>query len=212
MTVPIKTFQLAASYTIGSYLLPGEPIETLSNSINKKIKVNICASKDIIVGIKNGQYDLGLIETPLFDDELLYKKWIKNEMVFCSKTHLPKYLNTELLPNYQLICREKSSETRKLIANFFKTIGIRYENFKSLKEINNITAAIQSVKWSKVNMDNPTLTVISKYAIENEIKYQELFVSRFKNKTMCHSYYIVYKEQHKESVDALVTELLKQKF
>jgi len=201
MTLSNDTFKLAASYTIGSYLLPGDPIENLSKIIDSNVKVNISVCKDIIAGIKDRTYDIGLIETPLFDDELVYKPWMENEMVFCSKTQLPTDLNIDLLKNYQLICREKSSLTRELIGDFFKEFGISHKDFKSIQEINNATALIQGVKWSKVSQENPTLTVVSKLAIEDEVERQELFISRFKTHAMNHPYYIVYlKEKSKDSI------------
>jgi len=187
-----NTFQLAASFTIGSYLLPGEPIENLSQSVDRKIKVNINSCHNIIDGIKNGSYDLGLIENPIFDKELSYHEWIENELVFCSKTPLPELIHEEDLKNYQLICREESSATRLLIGNFFKEFGINHDSFKSLIQINNPTASIQGVKWSKVSQNNPTLTVISKLAIEDEVERKELFVSRFEKHLMQHKYYIVH--------------------
>jgi len=212
MIITKDTFQLAASYTIGSYLLPGEPIEKLSNFADSKIKVNINSCSNIIKGIKDGSYDLGLIENPVFDKELIYHDWIENEMVFCSKTELPHFINEKNLSNYQLICREESSDTRLLIGDFFKKFGISHKSFKSLKEINNTTAALQSVKWSKVSQTNPTLTVISKLAIKDEIERKELFVSRFEQQTMQHRYYIVHTmdKTSEPIVKLLLTQLKKQ--
>jgi DNA-binding transcriptional LysR family regulator len=208
MTYINRTFQLAASYTIGSYILPGEQIDEMANNINSQIKVNIDSCHNIIDGIKNGSYDLGLIENPVFDNDLIYKKWIENELVFCSKTKLPYQLDIDSIKNCQLICREASSATRLLIGNFFKKVGISHESFKSLREINNTTAALQSVKWSKVNSSNPTLTIISKLAIKDEIEREELFVSRFKDYKMQHNYHIVYT---KENLNNPIIEQLIQK-
>jgi DNA-binding transcriptional LysR family regulator len=196
MTYINSTFQLAASYTIGSYILPGKQIDEMTNNINSHIKVNINSCHNIIDGIKDGSYDLGLIENPVFDKELIYHEWIENELVFCSKTKLPEAINEAQLKNYKLICREESSATRLLVGNFFKKLGISHESFKSLREINNTTAALQSVKWSKVSASNPTLTIISKLAIEEEIEREELFVSRFKDYKMQHNYHIVYAKEN----------------
>ena len=214
MTLANETFQLAASYTIGSYILPGAPIEELSNFSNTKIKVNIDTCSKIIQGIKDGDYDLGLIETPIFDDELIYHEWIENEMVFCSKTELPHSIEEKDIKNYNLICREATSATRLLVGDFFKKFGISHNSFQSLKEINNATAAIQSVKWSKVNPKNPTLTIVSRLAIEEEIKRKELFVSRFKERMMQHKYYIIHTKEKRENqiIQMIIAQLKKQNF
>jgi len=206
MTPFTNTFQLAASYTIGSYLLPGDLIANISKTIDSKIKVNINTCKEIVNGIKENHYDIGLIETPYFDNELIYKPWMENEMVFCSKTKLPNDLNTDLLKNYQLICREESSLTRELIGDFFKELGISHKDFKSIQEINNATALIQGVKWSKVSQENPTLTVVSKLAIEDEVTRKELFISRFKTHAMNHQYYIVYLKE--KATDSFINDIV----
>ena len=210
MTPSNDTFKLAASYTIGSYILLGEPIDNLSNLIDKKIKVDISTCREIVTDIKEGIYTIGLIESPLFDDALIYKPWMTNEMVFCSKTEIPEALDSKLLKKYQLICREASSLTRVLVGDFFKKFGISHKDFKSIREIDNATAAIQGVKWSKVNLDAPTLAVVPKLAIEEEIERQELFISRYETHSMQHSYYIVYakKDIEDKNIQKVVTYLL----
>ena len=193
-----STFQLAAAYTIGSYILPGYHVEQLSKQLNTNIKVTIESCMEIINGIKENRYDMGLIENPIFDSQLNYHNWIENELVICSNVELPPEVDHEFIKQCTLICREKSSETRKFINSFLSKIEIKQNMFKSLKEINNVTAAIQSIKWSKPNREYPTITIISKFAIEEEVKQKRLFISRFKNFPMTHNYYIVYPKESKD--------------
>jgi DNA-binding transcriptional LysR family regulator len=187
-----STFQLAAAHTIGAYILPGYHVESLSEYLNSKVKVSINTCRNIIDGLKSGKYDLGLIENPIFDDDLNYHQWIENELVFCSNTPLPSELTKEFLSNCTLICRDERSESRKLSEKFLNEFGMSHNDFKRLNEIDHATAAIQSIKWSKKNQTSPTLTIISKYAIEDEIQYERLFSSRLKNFKMLHHYYIVF--------------------
>ena len=206
-----KPFYLAASYNIGSYILPGQTIDELNKSIDTKVKVDIRACTEIIEGIKSEEFDLGLIELPLFDDELLYKEWLDDELVICSNIQLPKNLKKENLINYKLICRREKSITRKIIGDFFEKFDISYESFKSLSEIDNVTAAVQAVKWTKPNSTNPTITIVSKLVIEDKLKHKELFLSRIGEEAMMNKHYIVYsKKKYKDSyIQDIITQLMK---
>ena len=204
-----STFQLAATYTIGSHILPGYHVEQLSKHLNTHIKITIENCIEIIDGIKNKRYNMGLIENPIFDKQLNYHQWIENELVICSNVELPAKVDNEFMKQCTLICMEESSETRRLINSFFSQLEIEQSMFKSFQEINNITAAIQSIKWSKPNKQHPTITIISKFAIEEEVKQRKLFISRFQNFPMKNNYYIVYS---KESKDISIINNLRKSF
>ena len=193
-----QSLYLAASYTIGTYILPGEAIEYINEQSNSKMRLNINSCDNIVKGVKKGEFDFGFIESPIFDDALNYREWLGDELIVCSKIELPKSLDRELLSNYKLICREENSPTRAVINNFLEKFDLSFMSFKSLLEINNTTAAIQSVKWSKPNLQNPTITFVSNLAIEDELKHQELFQSRIYNHPIKRKFYIV---THKERED-----------
>ena len=75
------TFNFGASYTIGSHILPGEPLQQLAQILESKIKLSINSCDKIIEGVKQQYFDIGLIESPLFDDALIYNKWMEDELV-----------------------------------------------------------------------------------------------------------------------------------
>lgn len=197
---------LAASYTIGTYILPGEAIEYISEQSNNKMRLNINSCDNIVKGVKTGEFDLGFIESPIFDDELTYREWLGDELIVCSKIELPKSLDRELLSNYKLICREENSPTRSIVNNFLEKFDLSFMSFESLLEINNTTAAIQSVKWSKPNLQNPTITFVSNLAIEDELKHQELFQSRIFNHPIKRTFYIITQKDIKE--DSLIQTII----
>ncbi len=47
------TFRLGASFTIGSYVIPGECLNTISQSIGNDVNLSIDVSEKIIEGIKD---------------------------------------------------------------------------------------------------------------------------------------------------------------
>ena len=203
----IDTFKLAASYTIGSHILPGKPISDISEKLHSKIQLKITTCDKIIEGVKNNEYDLGLIETPIFDNALIYKEWMEDELVICSKMPMPDTIDENELKKYRLIARKEDSLTRIVIADFLEKIGLSYQSFKSLSEIDNATAAIQSIKWSKPNKENPTVAIVSQIAIADELKREELHISRIKNHPIMRKFYLIYNQKSYNSID--IDEIIK---
>lgn len=204
------TFRLAASYTIGSYVIPGECLNTIAESIGNDIVLNIDITDKIITGLKERKFDVGLIESPIFDDALIYREWFDDELVIFSNTPLPKTVNTEELYEYKWICREEGSHTRKLISEVFEELGVSCKSFNVLSEVSNTTAALQSVKRSIVDVNEPTVSVISKHAISDEVARGELFESRIYGFTMSRKFYIVYTKDNKNNmfIDNVVNYIL----
>jgi DNA-binding transcriptional LysR family regulator len=201
-----RPFKLGASYTIGSHILPGEPISKIGEQIQQKISLNITTCDTIIEGVKEGIFDLGLIETPLFDEALEYQEWMEDELVVCSKMPIPDSINRDEIKKYKLIARQEDSLTRMVISNFLNNFGLSYKSFKSLSEIDNATAAIQSIKWSKPNIENPTIAIVSQLAIENELKNNELYISRIENHPLIRKFYLIYNKDkgEKEYIDKII--------
>jgi len=177
-----KPFKLGTSPTIGAHILPGDPLINISERLNSKIKLTISTCDKIIEGVKNKEFDLGLIESPIFDDALVYKEWMEDELVVCSKIPLQDPLGEDELSNCKLLCRNVNSPTRMFITDFFEELGLSYETFYSLFEIDNATSAIQGIKWSKPNSDHPTVAIVSQLAIEDELDKEVLYQSRIENK------------------------------
>ena len=92
------TFRLAASYTIGSYVIPGECLNSISESIGNDVVLNIDMTEKIIRGLKERKFDVGLIESPLFDDDLIYRfiesglmmSWLFFQTLLYQKQLIPK--------------------------------------------------------------------------------------------------------------------------
>jgi DNA-binding transcriptional LysR family regulator len=194
------TFRLAASYTIGSYVIPGECLNSISESIGNDVTLSIDVTDKIIEGLRERKFDVGLIESPIFNDTLIYREWFDDELVIFSNTPLPKTVNTEELYDYKWVCREEGSHTRRLISDVFEELGVSCKSFNVLSEVSNTTAALQSVKRSKKDPEQPTVSVISKHAIADEVARGELFESRIYGFTMSRKFYIVYSKENKNNV------------
>ena len=208
-TLKTDSFRLGTTYIIGSYILPGELNENINISNKKVINVNISNCVDVIAKLQTKELDLGIIETPTFHKDIIAKEWIKDEMVICSNIKLDSFINKKELHKYKLICQKESSPINKLIHRFFKKIDVSHRDFYSISKIDNTTASIQSVRWSRPNHEHPTITIVSSRAIEDEIKSKTLFMSRIKDYPMIRNFYIVYhKDIDIKKIEHIIKELL----
>jgi len=194
-----RSFKLGSSPTIGTHILPGDPLINISKRLNSTIKLTICSCENIIDGVKKKEFDLGLIEAPLFDDALIYKEWMEDELIICSKIPLKDFLGEDELSNYRLLCRNVNSPIRVFITGFFEALGLSCETFYSISEMDNVTAVIQGIKWSKPNSDHPSVAIISQLAIKDELDKKVLYQSRIRNKSMYRKFYLIYNKENEDN-------------
>jgi len=193
------TFNLGASFTIGNYILPGECLNAIKDAIGNDVKLTIEVSKTVVEKVKDRELDLGLIEAPVYDEDLVYRKWLDDELVLFSNTPLPRVVNIEDLYNFDWVCREEGSHTRKVIAEKFESLNIKCKEFNIISEVNSSTALLNTIARSKQNLERPIVSIISKYSIEQEVANKKLFKSKIHGITMDRSFYIVYHKNNKNN-------------
>jgi len=204
------TFRLGASYTIGTYVIPGECLNEMSDTIDNDVNLSIDNSETIIQKLKDRKLDVGLIESPIIDSNLIYREWVEDELVVCSNVPIPKILKTEELYDYRWICREETSHTRKVISEVFEELGVSCKSFDVISEVSNTTAILQTIKRSNKDAKKPVVTIISRHAVQDEISKGELFEARLRGYTMKRKFFIVYTKENKHNayVDNVVDYIL----
>lgn len=193
------TFRLGASFTIGNYVIPGECLNTMGEAINNDIKLSIEGSDLIIRQLKEGKLDVGLIESLVLDESMIYREWLEDELVVFSNTPIPKILKREELYGFKWICREEGGYTKRIISNIFEEIGVSCKNFNVLSEVSNSTTALQMIKKSPQESESPVVSIISKHAIADEVQNGELFEARLRGYKMTRKFYIVYSKESKHN-------------
>ncbi len=193
------TFRLGASYTIGTYVIPGQCLNAMSETINNDVNLSIENSDAIIAKLKDRKLDVGLIESPVMDSDLIYREWLEDELVVVSNVPIPKSLKTEELYDYRWICREESSHTRKIVSEVFEELGVSCKSFDVISEVSNTTAVLQAIKKSKKDVAKPAVSVISRHAIADEVAKGELFESRLRGYTMKRKFYVAYTKENKHN-------------
>jgi DNA-binding transcriptional LysR family regulator len=191
------TFNLGSSFTIGNYIVPGDCMLGIKDSIGNDVNLTIEVSKVIVDKIKGRALDMGLIEAPIYDEELVYRNWLEDELVLFSNTPLPRTINIEELYNFDWVCREAGSHTRNVIQEKFETINVACKDFNVVSEVNSSTALLNTILRSKQNLERPMVSIISKYAIAQEVNAKKLYQSRIKGIEMDRSFYIVYSRNNK---------------
>jgi len=204
------TFRLGASYTIGTYIIPGKCLNTIGEAINNEIRLDIDPSDRIVQKLKDRKLDVGLIESPVMDNDLIYREWLEDELVVVSNMEIPKILKTEELYDFDWICRNEGSYTRRVVTEVFDELGVSCKSFNVLSEVSNTTTILQTLKKSDRNQDRPVVSILSKYAVMDEINKGELFEAKLRGFTMTRKFYIVYSKENKHNayVDKVVNYVL----
>lgn len=200
------TFKLGASYTIGTFIIPGKCLNTIGEAINNDIKLDIDLSDKIVEKLKDRKIEVGLIESPVFDNDLVYREWLEDELVVVSNVPIAKTLKTEELYDFDWICRNEGSHTRRVVSEVFDELGVSCKSFNVLSEVSNTITVLQTLKKSERNPEKPVVSILSKYAVMDELANGELFEARIRGFTMSRKFYIVYSKENKHNayVDKVV--------
>ena len=204
------TFRLGASYTIGTYVIPGQCLNTMGAAINNDVNLDIDHSDAIIAKLKDRKLDVGLIESPVMDNDLIYREWIEDELMVVSNVPISKMLKTEELYDFNWICRNEGSYTRRVVSEVFEELGVSCKSFNVLSEVSNTTTILQTLKKSERNPEKPVVSILSRHAVADEVANGELFEARLRGYTMSRKFYIVYSKANKHNayVDNVVNYVL----
>jgi len=144
------------------------------------------------------------------DNDIIYREWLEDELVIVSNVPIPKLLQTEDLYTFEWICREETSHTRKMLMEVFDDLGVSCKDFKMRSEVRNTTAVLQGIKRSKKDPANPVVSIISKYAIADEVQKGELFEARIRGYNMMRKFYVIYSKENKRNayIDNIVDYIL----
>jgi len=201
------TFHLGASFTIGHYIVPGQCLNTIGTAINNDITLAIHNSEEIVSLLKDRKLDVGLIESYIQNNDMIYREWLEDELVVFSNAPIPKVLKTEDLYEFQWVCREEGSHTKAIVADVFEDIGVSCKSFDVLSEVSSSTALLQTIKKAQKSADErPVVSIISKHAIADEVQKGELFEARIRGYNMSRKFHIVYSKENKHNayVDKVV--------
>lgn len=206
------TFVFGASFIIGNYILP-RFLNNLKENINNEVSINVSVSHEAIEDLLDKKIDMALVENYVPNDDIIYREWMEDEIVIFSNQKLPTRAKAEDLLSYKWVCRNPDSHTRAIFKeNLDKANFPDCDTFDVTSEVTSATTIVQTVLHSDKNM-TPTVSIVSRNAIESLLKSGALFESRINNQKMVRKLYIAYRKDRKHDafIDNVVDYLLKVK-
>ncbi len=189
------TFVMGASYAIGNYILP-KYLGKIKEMINNEVYVRMDVSSVVIDDLEDKKIDIALIESPVFRDGIIYREWVEDELVIFSNQPLPKQLRVEDFYDFDWICRDENSHTRKLTAEVFEELGVDCSTFNIIGVVASPTAIKESIMRSP-KTGRPVVSVISRHVISDEVEDGRMFEARIKNYRLHRKLYIAYSKERK---------------
>lgn len=190
------TFVIGASFTIGNFTLP-TCINDIKEAIKNDVLIQVDLTKNILNQLLDKKLDLAIIESPIFLDNIIYREWIEDEFVLFSNEPLPKVVKPEKLVNYNWICREEESHTRRLMSEVFEEAGLDCKSFDIKATVTSPTAIKQTVLKSPKGGDRQTVALISKLVVEDDIEAGTLYCSKIKGLVFKRPFYVAYLKDRK---------------
>ncbi len=206
------TFVFGASFIIGNYILP-RFLNNLKENIHNDVSINVSVSHEAIEDLLDKKIDIALVENYVSNDDIIYREWMEDEIVIFSNQKLPQKAKAEDLLSYKWVCRNPESNTRLIFKeNLEKANFPDCDTFNVTSEVTSATTIVQTVLHSDKNA-TPTVSIVSRNAIESLLKSEALFESRIGNQKMLRKLYIAYRKDRKHDafIENVVDYLLKIK-
>jgi DNA-binding transcriptional LysR family regulator len=206
------TFVFGASFIIGNYILP-RFLNNLKENIHNDVSINVSVSHEAIEDLLDKKIDIALVENYVSNDDIIYREWMEDEIVIFSNQRLPQKAKAEDLLSYKWVCRNPESNTRLIFKeNLEKANFPDCDTFNVTSEVTSATTIVQTVLHSDKNA-TPTVSIVSRNAIESLLKSEALFESRIGNQKMLRKLYIAYRKDRKHDafIENVVDYLLKIK-
>lgn len=115
---PPCQLRIAASLTIGNYVLPALLAPLMRDHASCRQEVVIANSPQVMARVLDCEADIGLIEAPLTDSRLVSELWLRDEMVVYARADDPLCAappGRDALAQANWILRERGSGVRQIL-------------------------------------------------------------------------------------------------
>jgi DNA-binding transcriptional LysR family regulator len=168
-TAPLR---VAASYTIGEYLLPRQVARWTALHPQSHVHLRIANTRDVIEAVAGFDVDVGFIEGPQTHSDLLVRRWLDDELVIVAAPCHPlagHVASLRQLADASWAMREPGSGTRQaadawLLPNL-RDVDVRFE-LGSTEAVKGVVAAGLS------------LGCVSRFTITHDLAERRLVVLR----------------------------------
>lgn len=126
--------RVAASFTIGEYLLPERVAQWKATHPDSHLRMRVSNTDDVIDAVARFEADIGFVEGARTHPDLLLRPWLSDELaVFAAPTHplAGRTVSVEQLRSASWVVREPGSGTREAtdrwLLEHLGTVDIDYE-------------------------------------------------------------------------------------
>ena len=159
---------LGASTTISEYMLPALLGEFNAKNPEVLLRLRVSNTDGIVSMVENNVIDLGVVEGPVTNKNLLVEVCRKDDLVVVVPPDHElanlKSVTVEQMLEYPFICREEGSGTREVITEHLKDQGVSKHALKACLELGSpeaIKGAIQA---------GMGVSVLSSVSLDKELK------------------------------------------
>lgn len=107
--------RIAASTTIGNYLLPARVAALQALQPKTRVDLHIGNSADVVEEVQRLVVDVGLIEGPCHASGLQVQPWLRDELVIVAAASAPGGMTVDALRSARWLLREPGSGTREAV-------------------------------------------------------------------------------------------------
>lgn len=185
----LGALRLAASSTIGNYMLPEMLARYRQDYPETPLELNISNTGDVIKAVVEFRVDLGLIEGLCHDPELITQPWMKDELIVFSSPESPllqRELSVEDLIQAPWILREKGSGTREVLEHLLFS---QMSRFNIAMELGNSEAIKHAVQYGM------GISCLSRRVVQEQLKNGTLSELVIPGLSLNRTLYLVYHRQ-----------------
>jgi len=184
--------KVASSKTIGNFITSNAILDYMIKYPNIKVFHKLLNSNEILKSLKDGEIDIGFIETECIDDRLEKKIVAKDRLIVVSSDlSIDNEVYIDELKFKRWVLREKGSGTREIFLNSLGECKKEVEIFMEYSEFSQIKQLLKK--------DSNIITCISKIAVEEELKKGDLQEIKIKNFEFLRNFYLIYHQDKYKS-------------
>ncbi|WP_264738054.1 LysR family transcriptional regulator [Cytobacillus firmus] len=168
--------KIAASFTIGEYILPSLLLDLQNQYPELNLQVTIANTEEVVQSTRSHHVDIGLIEGQTNERELIVTPFLEDELFIVTSNQHPLVQKEEAtiadLQDQAWIMRENGSGTREYFNHVVRSNGLKV---KSLLTI----SSNQGIKETLIN--GLGISILSGSVVERDVKQNNLSIIKVKN-------------------------------
>jgi len=178
---------IGASTIPGTYILPeiAAAFKLKHPGISFEIRIN--DSAQIASSVLNHEIMLGIVGAKMVSKKLNYQPLIEDELVLATSTKrkIPSEITIEQLQDLPFMMREEGSGTRKTIEGFLARKGFDISRLDICAVLGSSAAVQEAIK------SDLGVSIISKYAIQDGLRFKQVKEVTIKDLPMQRNFYII---------------------